>query len=124
MKRTLLFLALTLFSALLFAERITFTTGDLAGSSITDRFMPVDFTMMGSSCTVSSISHAEDGFWRIKLTAAKQAGTAAYPVEYEYFVKQGSSFRMRRLNASGGGLNECTLKVVSIDWNRAELEIE
>ena len=85
MKRTILFLAVLLTAATVFAERITFTTGDLAGTSITDRFMPVDFTMISAPYTVNAIRKAEDGLWCIKLTAAK---------------------------------------VVNIEWNKAELEVE
>ncbi|MBQ9622736.1 MAG: hypothetical protein IJR39_05295 [Treponema sp.] len=108
-------LALTTFA---FAEKVTFTTGDIAGSSLTDRFMPMDFSMLASQCTVSAIKKVDKDIWCIKITASKQGGASSIPIEYEYFVKKSDKIRMRRISAQG--MSECELTVESLDWNRAE----
>ena len=52
---SIIFVTLTTFT---FAEKITFRTGEVAGNSLTDRFFPMDFSMIGSSCTVSAVKKA------------------------------------------------------------------
>ena len=111
------FLALTTFA---FAEKLTFTTGDVAGTSLTDRFMPMDFSMLASQCTVSAIKKVEKDIWCI-ITASKTGGAASIPIEYEYFVKKGDKIRMRRFSEKG--MNECVLTVDSVDWNCASFEV-
>ena len=114
----LAFLALTTFS---FAEKVTFSTGDIAGSSLTDRFMPMDFSMIALQCTVSAIKRIEKDIWCIKITASKTGGTVSIPIEYEYFVKKGDKIRMRRFSEKG--MSECVLTVDSVDWNCASFEV-
>ena len=114
----LAFLALTTFS---FAEKVTFTTGDIAGSSLTDRFMPMDFSMLASQCTVSAIKKVEKDIWCIKITASKQSGAVSIPIEYEYFIKKGGKIRMRRFSEKG--MSECVLTLDSVDWNCASFEV-
>ena len=124
MKKIFLAFLLLSASAALFAERVTFTTGNMAGNSLTDSFMPVDFGMMGSHCTVSAVRRIEGNLWCLALTAAKTSAASACPVVYEYYLKTGDSIRLRRLNAQAGGMSECTLTAVSLDWNRAVFELE
>ena len=100
------------------AEKIIFSTGNVAGTSLTDKFMPQDFSMLGTSCTVSAVFRTESGMWCIRLSAV--SGERA-PVVYEYFVQPGDNIRMRRLNESG--LSECALTVTAVTWNRAELTV-
>ena len=114
----LAFLALTTFS---FAEKVTFTTGDVAGTSLTDRFMPMDFSMLASQCTVSAIKKVEKDIWCIKITANKTGGAASIPIEYEYFVKKGDKIQMRRFSEKG--ISDCVLTVDSVDWNCASIEV-
>ena len=111
------FLALTTFA---FAEKITFTTGDIAGTSLTDRFMPMDFSKLASQCTVSAIKKVEKDIWCIKITASKTGGASSIPIEYEYFVKKGDKIRIRRFSEKG--MSECILTVESVDWNCASFE--
>ncbi len=122
MKKIFYIFVLFLASTLSFAEKITFTTGDMAGSSITDRFMPMDFSMVASQCTVSSIKKVEKDLWSMKITASKNTGTNSIPIEYEYFVKKGDKIKMRRLNEKG--MSETILKVESVDWNQVVFEVE
>jgi|GEM_PF-6459888 len=118
MKRFLIIAASLLLTLPAAAEKITFTTGSIAGTSVTDRFMPQDFSMLGATCTVSAVFRTESGMWCIRLSAV--SGERA-PVVYEYFVQPGDNIRMRRLNESG--LSECALTVTAVTWNRAELTV-
>lgn len=122
MKRFILFLALFFTTSFLFSENIVFTTGDIAGISITDRFSPIDFSMLASTTTVSAIFNVDNDIWCIRLTANKTGGTTSVPIVYEYYVKKGDKIRMRRICESG--LLESVLTVVSVDWNKAEFSIE
>ena len=123
MKRIMLLFALLAAAACAFAERVTFTTGDLAGVSRTDRFFPTDPTMLAAPCNVTAVYRVENGLWCLKLTAGKTNGDATYPVEFSYYVKVGDTIRLGRLNANGGGLTECALTVASIDWNTVTFDI-
>ena len=106
----------------LFSENIVFTTGDIAGISITNRFSPIDFSMLASTTTVSAIFNVDKDIWCIRLTANKTGGTTSVPIVYEYYVKKGDKIRMRRICENG--LVECTLTIVSLNWNKAEFSID
>jgi len=118
MKRFLIIAAALMLALPAAAEKIIFSTGNVAGTSLTDKFMPQDFSMLGTSCTVSAVFRTESGMWCIRLSAV--SGERA-PVVYEYFVQPGDNIRMRRLNESG--LSECALTVTAVTWNRAELTV-
>ncbi len=121
MKRFILFFAVFFTMSFLFSENIVFTTGDIAGISITDRFSPIDFSMLASTTTVSAIFNVDKDIWCIRLTANKTGGTTSVPIVYEYYVKKGDKIRMRRICENG--LVECTITIVSLGWNKAEFSI-
>ena len=122
MKRLFLFFALFFTMSFFYSENIVFTTEDIAGSSITDRFSPIDFSMLASTTTVSAIFNVDKDVWCIRLTANKTGGATSIPIVYEYYVKKGDKIRMRRICENG--LVECTLTIVSLDWNKAEFSID
>lgn len=122
MKKFLLFVALFFTTSFLFSENIVFTTGDIAGTGITDHFSPMDFSMLASTATVSAIFKVDKDVWCIRLTANKSGGTSSIPIVYEYYVKKGDKIKMRRICEKG--LIDSLLTVVSVDWNKAEFSID
>lgn len=119
MKRTLLTLALLAVGAGLFAEKVTFTAGSIAGK-LPECYLPLDFTA-GATCSVTAVRRVEKDLWCLVLTAAKSTQNAAYPVTYEYYLKIGDKIRMRK---TGTGLTEHTLTVTRLGWNEAEFLVE
>ncbi len=120
MKKNLTFIFIALFSTFLFAEKITIRTGEALATSLTDYFFPVDISLTGSKCSVTSIKNVDDDLWCITIVALK-SGTTAIPVEYSYYVKKGDTINLRRINDP---MKECGLKVESIDWNEAVVDIQ
>ncbi|MCI5666858.1 MAG: hypothetical protein MR353_08865 [Spirochaetia bacterium] len=120
MKKIALIFVLFLLSFAAFAEKITFQTGDSFGVSNTDYFYPKDISFTGSKCTVSSIKKVEDNLWCLTLTAPKSANTQA-PVIFEFYIKKGDVLKMRRLT---NPMEECKLKVISVNWNEITFEAE
>ena len=119
MKKLLTFIFDALVSASVFAEKITIRTGDALALSLADFFFPVDITVTGSKCSVTSIKNVDDDLWCISIVALK-SGTASIPVVYEYYVKKGDAINLRRINDP---MKECSLKVEAITWNEAVLDI-
>lgn len=71
-------LALVLFlSVSVFAQSVTFRTGDSFGLSNTDFFIPSDITFMASRCTVTAIRKIDNEYWCLRLTAPKSVNTNA-----------------------------------------------
>lgn len=120
MKKLMTFIFIALLSTSLFAEKITIKTGDALATSLTDFFFPVDITVTGSKCSVTSIKNIDKDLWCISITACK-SGTTSISVVYEYYVKKGDTINLRRINDP---MKECSLKVESITWNEAVLDIQ
>lgn len=118
MKQILILLSSLLLTAALYAEKITFQTGDAFGLSNTDYFYPKDITFAGSRLTVTSVKKIEDNLWCFTLTSSKSANTNA-PVSFEFYVKKDDILTMHRLT---NPLEEFKLKVISINWNEITLE--
>ena len=120
MKKTIIICILFSLSITLFAEKITLQTGDSFGVSNTDYFYPKDISFTGAKCTVSSIKKIEDNLWCLTLTAPKSANTSA-PVVFEFYIKKGDVLKMRRLITP---MEECKLKIISVNWNEITIETE
>lgn len=120
MKKLLTILFCLFFTTILFAETISFETGDSFSISNNDYFFPMDITYTACKCTVTSIKKADDGLWCFTLTAPKSINTSA-PVVFEYFVKRNDIIKMRRLDNS---MTEVKLKVISVNWNEISFEIQ
>lgn len=118
MKKTLLICIIFTLSFSLFAEKLTFQTGDFFGISNTDYFYPKDITFTGSRLTITSVKKEEDNLWCLKLAAPKSTNTNA-PIIFEYYVKKGDILTMRRL---ANPMEEITIKVVSVNWNEITIE--
>ena len=120
MKKTILICLLILLSAAVFAEKINLHTGEAFGISNTDYFYPKDISFTGAKCTISSIKKIEDNLWCLTITAPKSVNTNA-PVVFEFYIKKGDVLTMRRLT---NPMEECKLKVLSVNWNEIVLNIE
>ena len=114
MKKIILIFVLFFISFFVFAEKITLQTGDSFGVSNSD------FSFTGAKCTVSSIKKVEDNLWCLTLTAPKSANTSA-PVIFDFYIKKGDILKMRRLK---NPMEECILKIVSVNWNEITIETE
>lgn len=119
MKKIFYFLLLLSISSFIFAERVTFKTGETLSISVVDYFFPMDMNVLGCRCTVSSIHKVDNDLWCFSVLALKN-GQNIVPIRYDYYVRKSSILRFNRLNSS---MNECSLKVVSLDWNVITLEI-
>lgn len=120
MKKLLLILILTFSCFSVFAEKITLRTGDTLALSLTDFFFPVDINVTGSKCSVTSVKQIEKDIWCLSIAAWK-SGVTSVPVTFEYYVKEGDVIKLRRINDP---MNECNLKVISLKWNEAILDIQ
>ncbi len=120
MKKLLTFLFIGFISASLFAQKITIRTGDALAISLTDYFFPVDITVTGSKCSVTSIKNVDKDLWCISITAFK-SGTTSIPLVYEYYVKKDDIINLRRITDP---MKECSLRVDSITWNEVVLDIQ
>lgn len=120
MKKLLVSVLLCLISISVFAEKITLRAGDTLAISLTDYFFPVDITVTGSKCSVTSIKNVDDDLWCISIVACKN-GATSIPIPYEYYVEIGDIINLRRVNEP---MKECNLKVESITWNEAVLDIQ
>lgn len=118
MKRILILLSFLLLTVALYAEKITFQTGDAFGTSNADYFYPKDITFTGSRLTVTSVKKIEDNLWCFTLTTSNSANTNA-PVSFEFYLKENDVLTMRRLK---NPLEEFKLKVISINWNEITFE--
>lgn len=104
----------------LFAEKLSFQTGDSFSVSNTDYFFPMDITYTACKCTVTSIKKADDGLWCFTLTASKSVNTTATTI-FEFYLKKGDVIKMRRVDKP---MSECKLKVSSVNWNEISFETE
>ena len=123
MKQTLITLTLLAACATGFAEKVTFTAGNSAGSLFSERYLPLDFTA-SATCAVTAVRKVEKDRWCLVLTAAKDAKNAAYPVTYEYYITVGDKIRMRKVGGTANALAECTLTVTRVTWNEVEFDAE
>lgn len=119
MKKIFYFLLLLSISSFIFAERVTLKTGESLSLSIVDYFFPIDMNVIGCRCSISSIHKIENDIWCFTILALKN-NSSILPIKYDYYIRKDSILRFNRLNTS---MSECSLKVVSIDWNIITLEI-
>ena len=120
MKKLFILVFLSLISISVFAEKITLKTGEALALSLTDYFFPMDITVTGSKCSVTGIKNVDDELWCISIAACK-SGKVSVPIVYDYYVKKGDIINLRRITEP---MSECKLKVDSITWNEAVLEIQ
>ena len=120
MRKIVILILLLFLITPVFAEKIQLRTGDVLGLSLTDYFFPVDISVTGSKCSITSIKNVEKDLWCISIAAWRSGNTSA-PVIFDYYVKKGDIIKLRRLN---NPLEECNLKVESINWNEAVLVIQ
>lgn len=120
MKKSIILGLLLLISTSLFAEKMTIRTGDSLALSLSDYFFPVDITTTGSKCSVTSIKKIDNDMWCLSIAAWKTGGTAM-PVVFDYYVKKGDIIKLRRI---ADPMKECNIKIESINWNEAVLDIQ
>ena len=120
MKKLFLVMIFLTCSTFIFAEKIELHTGDALALSLTDYFFPVDISITGSKCSVTSIKNIDKDLWCISIAAWRTNANSA-PVIYDYYVKKGDTIKLRRINDP---MKECTLKVETINWNEATLDIQ
>lgn len=107
-KLHIFFLTMMIISGFVFAEDIKVKTGDVFGSSMTDYFTPIAKGIRGSWICVSSIKNIVD------------SKTNQMPKTFEYYVRPGDVISVCRFPDIQ---REVQLKVKSIKWNEAVLEI-
>ena len=117
-KLRILFLIFFVSAGLLFAEEVRVKTGDVFGSSMTDYFTPVAKGIRGSWTCVSSIKNVEKDLWC--LTLIVDSKTNQIPKTFEYYVRPGDVISVCRFPDIQ---KEVQLKVKSITWNEAVLEV-
>lgn len=119
MKKLLIFILGMIFTYSCFSETATFRTGDFLALSITDYFFPVDINTTGSKCSITGIKKIEKDLWCFSITATRTG--SFMPVIYDYYIKQGDTIKMRRINNPMG---EIIFEVVSVNWNEIVLNIK
>ena len=117
-KIQIIFLILLISSGTVFAEDIKVKTGDVFGNSMTDYFTPVAKGIRGSWTCVSSIKNVEKDLWC--LTLIVDSKTNQIPKTFEYYVRPGDVISVCRFPDIQ---KEVQLKVKSIKWNEAVLEV-
>ena len=117
-KLRILFLIFFVSAGLLFAEEVRVKTGDVFGSCMTDYFTPVAKGIRGSWTCVSSIKNVEKDLWC--LTLIVDSKTNQIPKTFEYYVRPGDVISVCRFPDIQ---KEVQLKVKSIKWNEAVLEV-
>ena len=117
-KLQIIFLILLISSGTVFAEDIKVKTGDVFGSSMTDYFTPVAKGIRGSWTCVSSIKNVEKDLWCLTLIVDSKANQI--PKTFEYYVRPGDVISVCRFPDIQ---KELQLKVKSIKWNEAVLEV-
>ena len=119
MKKILIsFLILFVSTILLSAEDVKVKTGDVFGSSMTDYFTPVAKGVRGSWTCVSSIKNVEKDLWCLTLIVDSKSNQ--FPKTFEYYVRPGDIITVCRFPDIQ---KDVKLKVKSITWNEAVLEI-
>lgn len=120
MKKNILIILVCFICSSIFAEEITFRTGDAFALSITDYFCPDDINLMGSKCSITSIKKVEKDMWCISVSALRQ-GSVTVPITFDYYVKEGDTIKFQRINNQ---MNKCTLKVLFIQWNKVVFAVQ
>ena len=115
-----LLIILILFSGIytLFSEAIKIKTGDVFGFSLYDYFTPVAGGVKGSFTCVSRIKNIEKDLWCITLVVDSKNGQS--PKYFEYYIKNGDVITIYRFPDIK---NEIQLKVKSVAWNEAVIEV-
>ena len=117
-KLQILFLIFFVSAGLLFAEEVRVKTGDVFGSSMTDYFTPVAKGIRGSWTCVSSIKNVEKDLWCLTLVVDSKSNQI--PKTFEYYVRPGDVITVCRFPDI---TKDVQLKVKSIKWNEALLEV-
>ena len=117
-KLHIFFLIMMITKGFIFAEDIKVKTGDVFGSSMTDYFTPVAKGIRGSWTCVSSIKNVEKDLWCLTLIVDSKANQI--PKTFEYYVRPGDVISVCHFPDIQ---KEVQLKVKSIKWNEAVLEI-
>ena len=117
-KLYIFFLIMMITKGFVFAEDIKVKTGDVFGSSMTDYFTPVAKGIRGSWTCVSSIKNVEKDLWCLTLIVDSKANQI--PKTFEYYVRPGDVISVCRFPDIQ---KEVQLKVKSIKWNEAVLEV-
>lgn len=117
MKKIFLILTVMFLCGLAFSEKISLTTGKLLATSLSDYFFPVDTSVSGRQCSVTSIKKVDNDMWCISITTERNS----IPITYDYYVKVGDKINLRRID---NPMKELTLNVLSVNWNEAVLEIQ
>lgn len=120
MKKNILSLIFVFLLFNVFAEKVTFHTGEAFGISNADYFFPIDIIFTGCRCTVTSIMKIENDLWCFTLTIPNSNTTNA-PVVFNYYIKKNDIVKMRRLNNPG---KVVSLNVASVNWNEVTFDIE
>ena len=103
------------------AEKITFYTGgalNIAAIDAFESFIPANDALFGSKASVKSISKESGDIWKMSVNVILKENE---PVTYDYFLKPGICIYMR---SSIRPRVTYSLKVVSVDWNKAVFEVE
>lgn len=104
----------------LYAEKYIFRTGDALSLSFSDYFYPIDVSVSGNRCSITSVKKIDKDLWCLSLTTLKN-GQGMVPVVFDYYIKNGDELKMKRYPS----INEVTvIKIINIDWNQIELEIK
>ena len=117
-KLNVVFLILLITSGIVFAEDIKVKTGDVFGTSMIDYFTPVAKGVRGSWTCVSSIKNVEKDLWCLTLIVDSKSNQ--FPKTFEYYVRPGDIINVCRFPDI---LKDVKLKVKSITWNEAVLEV-
>ena len=113
-----LFAILFLSIGMLFAEDVKVKTGDVFGTSMTDYFTPVARGVRGSWTCISSIKNVEKDLWCITFIVDSKSNQ--FPRTFEYYVRPGDTIIVCRFQDIQ---KDVRLKVKSITWNEAVLEV-
>lgn len=122
-----LFLIVLLFGAVsLFSEELSLKTGDVFGNmkNTTDFYYPLGIPAKGSRCSVTSIGKTESGYWCLRLAVWLSGSDKAYPVQFEYFVDEGTELYFYHFPDFSDLSKKVKMTVKSVYWNRITLEVE
>ena len=117
-KRIIFLIVLCTSIAALFTEEVKVKTGDVFGVSMLDYFSPVEKSVSGCTTCVSSIKNIEKDLWCITLISESKSNR--FPKYFEYYVRASDTINVYRFPDIQ---KEVRLKVKSITWNEAVLEV-
>ena len=118
MKKLIFLFVLLMTTAVMFAEEVKVKTGDVFGISFLDYFTPIEKSVSGCKTCVSSIKKVEKDLWCITIIAESKSNQ--FPKTFEYYVKPNDIITVYRFPDIQ---NEVKLKIKSITWNEAVMEI-